>query len=80
MDKHKLFMVILGTLLFLTVIALAALNELRLDVYISLFTISYFVTSIIFRPRRRFMDVVGLSLLSVFFIIVSLRVAEILLR
>lgn len=79
MDKHKLYIVSLASLLLLTVVILAALNEARLDVYVSLFTLCYFATSAIFRPRRRLPDVVGFALLVAFIIIVALRVAEILL-
>jgi len=79
MDKHKVYVVGLASLLFSTVVALAALKEARLDVYMSLFTVSYFVTSVVFRPRRRGPDVVGVVLFIAFSLIVAFKVADILL-
>ncbi len=61
------------------VVLLAALKETKLDVYLSLYTVCYFVTSAIFRPRRRIGDIVGGSLFAVFCVIVGFRVVEILL-
>ena len=66
-------------MLLTTVVALSALKEVRLDVYLSLFTVDYLVASAIFRPRRHILDVVGISLFSIFCIIVAEKVAEILL-
>ena len=79
MEKHKLYIVSFASLLFSTVVALAALKEARLDTYLSLFTVSYFVTSAVFRPRRRVPDVVGFALFIAFSLIVAFKVAEILL-
>jgi len=80
MDKHKVYLVSLASLLFLIVVGLATLKETRLDVYVSLFTVSYFVTLAVFRPRRRVSDVVGATLFIAFSLIVAFKVAEILLR
>lgn len=79
MDKHKAYVVGLASLLLSTVVGLAALKEARLDVYVSLFTVSYFATLAVFRPRRRGPDVVGVALFIAFSLIVASKVAEILL-
>ncbi|MEM1546675.1 MAG: hypothetical protein QXY40_08340 [Candidatus Methanomethylicia archaeon] len=44
-------------MIFITVPSLTALGEYRIDVYISMFTLEYFVALSILRPRRRFKDV-----------------------
>jgi len=62
-----------------TVVGLSALKELRLEVYVSLFAVGYFVSTALFRPRRRWHDLVGGSLLAVFSYIVALKIMEILL-
>ena len=62
----------------MTVVGFAALNEQRLEVYVSLFTISYLVSSALFRPRRRWFDVVGAVLFVAFCSIVAIKVLEIL--
>ena len=63
----------------LTVVGLAALHEQRLEVYVSLFTVGYFTSSALFRPRRRWHDVVGAVLFVVFGYIVAVKILEILL-
>lgn len=78
-DKHQLYIVILCSLLLVTVVALSAVKEQRLEVYVSLFTVTYLATSILFRPRRRWRDIVGASLFTVFSYIVATKVMEILL-
>jgi hypothetical protein len=64
--------------MMITVVSLSALYESRLDVYVSLFTVAYFAASALFRPRRRWFDVVGLTLFLVFCYIVAVKVMEIL--
>jgi hypothetical protein len=60
--------------------ALAALNESRLDVYVSMFTLIYFAATAVFRPRRRTWDFLALALLAAFTYVVAVRVLEILLK
>ncbi len=79
MDKHKIYILTLTIAVLSIVVLLAALKETKLDVYLSLYTVCYFVTSTIFRPRRRIGDIVGGSLFAVFCVIVGFRVVEILL-
>jgi len=78
MDKNILFNIVLGSMIVPTVAILNALGEARLDVYVSIYTLEYFVAKAVLRPRRRFFDVLGPLLLTVFSIIVGVRVWEIL--
>ena len=64
----------------MAVSALAALNESRLDVYVSMFTLLYFAATAVFRPRRRTWDFLALALLAAFTYVVAVRVLEILLK
>ena len=80
LDKHKQYLVSIGSLMSLTVASLSALNENRLDVYVSLFAVAYFSCSALFKPRRRWFDVVGASLFMVFCYVVAVRVMEILVK
>jgi hypothetical protein len=60
--------------------AFAALNESRLDVYVSMFTLIYFASTAVFRPRRRTWDFLALALLAAFTYVVAVRVLEVLLK
>jgi len=64
----------------LAVAALAALNEARIDVYVSIITLTYFTATAIFRPRKRTWDFLALALLAAFAYIVTVRVLEILAK
>lgn len=77
MNKNMLFNLVLAVMIIITVVALGAIGEMRIDVYISLFTLEYFVGLAILRPRRRTIDFLAVTLLIIFFIIVGMRVAEI---
>jgi hypothetical protein len=78
MDKNILFNIVLGFMIVSTASILSGLGEMRLDVYLSMYTLEYFVAKAVLRPRRRFFDVLGLALFLVFSIIVCFRVWEIL--
>jgi hypothetical protein len=78
MDKNILFNIVLGSMIVPTVAILSALGEARLDVYVSMYTLEYFVAKAVLRPRRRFVDALGLLLLTAFSITVGIRVWEIL--
>jgi len=80
MNRNILFNVILGGMFTATVASLSALGEARLDVYLSLFTLEYFIAMALLRPRRRTWDFLALILMAVFLFIVGLRLAEILLK
>lgn len=79
MNKNLLSNLVLAALIVLTVAILAALGERRLDVYVSIFTLEYFIVLAVLRPRRRTRDILAFVLLAVFSFIVGVRVAEILL-
>ncbi|RLE03180.1 MAG: hypothetical protein DRI99_05200 [Candidatus Aminicenantes bacterium] len=80
MRKETLFLITYALLMMITVPSLAALNENRLDVYISLFILEYFVANSIFRPRYRTKhDFLALILFTIFLYIVANRILEILL-
>ena len=78
MDKNSLSNLALASLVAITVWALAALKEARIDIYISMFTLEYFVCLAVFRPRRRAFDLPAAALFGAFAVIVSLRVIEVL--
>jgi Ca2+/Na+ antiporter len=78
LDRHALYLIILTALITIAISTLAALNEYRLDVYISLITLIYFTTSAIFRPKKRTKDFLAIALLIIFLYFVALRIIEIL--
>jgi len=78
LDRQKVYVSSLAFLLMLTTVALSALHEARLEVYVSLFAVCYFAASALFRPRRRWLDVVGGALFLVFCAIVAFKVLDIL--
>ena len=80
MDRNHLFNVLLSAMVFSTVAVLSALGEGRLDLYVSLFTLEYYVCSALLSPRRRAFDFLGAALLAAFATAVALRVAELLAK
>ncbi|MCS7098467.1 MAG: hypothetical protein NZ922_05785, partial [Candidatus Methanomethyliaceae archaeon] len=62
MDRNSLYLISLTILNTLSVSILAALNEARLDVYISMFVLIYFALTAIFKPRRRTFDFLAIAL------------------
>ena len=78
MNKNLLFNLVLGAMIVATVPSLAALGESRLDAYVSMFTLEYFVALAVLRPRRRIRDILAWILLAIFSIIVGFRIMEIL--
>ncbi len=63
--------------MMVTLVSLSALGEARLEVFYSLFTVVYFASSALFRPRRRWFDVPGVVLFLGFCYIVAMKVMEI---
>ncbi len=78
MNKNLLFNVVLGGMIISTVGIFGALGETRLDVYVSMFTLEYFIATAILRPRRRIIDVLAIGLLAIFFFMVGIRIVEML--
>lgn len=77
MNKNVLFNLILAIMIITTVVALGAIGETRLDVYISLFTLEYFIGLAVLRPRRITLDFLAIALLIIFIIIVGIRIIEV---
>ncbi len=77
MDKQKKYVLSLYILMGLTVISLSALSETRLEVFFSLFTVSYFASTAIFQPRKKNMDYVGGFLFILFCYIVAMKIWDI---
>lgn len=80
MDKRRIYILTLAFFLLASTVVLSALKESRLDAYVSVFAMNYFVASAIFKPRRRTLDFIGATLFVTFAFIVALKVAEILLK
>jgi len=78
MERQSLYFMSLGTLLMLSTVCLSLIGDFTLDVYVSMYTICYFVASTIFRPRRRVFDFVGAALFISFAFIVAFRILAIL--
>ena len=78
MHKNYLSSLIFSFLTLLTVPILWSLGENRLDVYISMYTLEYFVIKAILNPRRITRDYLAIALFTIFTIIVSNRVLEVL--
>ena len=78
MDRHSLYLITLALLIVAATLALAALNESRLDVYLAVLAIIYFALLEIFRPRRRMWDLPAAALIIAFSYIVALKVMQVL--
>jgi len=61
--RESAFLITLAVLLLTSVVLLSTLKIQNLAAYLSLFTLCYFASSFVFRPKRRTIDVVGLGLL-----------------
>ena len=80
LDKHKQYVVSLGSALMVVVVWLSLFPGTQLEVYVSLFAVCYFAVSALFRPRRRIFDVVGGGLFLSFCYIVAVKVIGILVK
>jgi hypothetical protein len=63
MENQSTYILNLSFLLLIPTIILSALQESNFGVYFSFYVISYLTTSLIYRPRRRIFDFVGVALL-----------------
>lgn len=75
--------VILLTLAYmLTTATLSAYSEKRLDLYVSLYIVEYFILTLLHSPlnpkAKKIIDITGYALFTVFIIIVAMKVIEIL--
>ena len=80
MDRQVLYLTTLALLITITVSVLSALSESRLDVYVSVMTLAYFVATAIFRPRKRTWDFLALALLTAFAYVVAVKILEIIFK
>lgn len=80
MDRNALFNVTLASMVAASVWALSSLGEGRIDVYVSVLALAYFVCLALFRPARSIPDLPAAALFLAFCWIVAMRVMEILLR
>ncbi len=66
----------------LTTVALSAYQESRLDLYVSLYIVEYFILTLLhspFNPRaQKILDIAGYVFFTVFIFIVAMKVLEIL--
>jgi len=77
-ERDHLANTVLAFMVFLTFWALCSLGEGRIDAYISMYTLEYFVVKALFRPRRVKRDYLALILFAVFVVIVARRILEVL--
>lgn len=78
MNKHRAYFLALTSAIMGSLAVLVSAGEDRIGVYVSVFAISYFACSEIFRPRRRTVDLVGIFLFIAFVILVAFKAAEVL--
>jgi hypothetical protein len=78
MSRNTLSNIVLCFLTLFTVPILWSLGEVRIDAYISMFTLEYFIVKAVFNPRRIVGDVIALILLTAFSVIVFYRVLQVL--
>ena len=84
MKNVHVFFIVYATLTFSTVFALSLLSEERIDVYVALFAVEFFIASELTSPltsaQQRRKNIVGVIMLLVFVGIVFERIIEILGR
>jgi len=80
LDRNRLHLIFLASLITVATSVLAALGENRLDAYVSVFTLIYFALTAVFRPRRRTLDFLALMLLAAFSYIVAVKILEVLVK
>lgn len=82
MEPEDRLILLMAILFAATVIVFSALSEDRLDVYISMFILEYFILIALHTPFKRkagfYMNLIGYTLLAVFSLIVAARVVEVL--
>ena len=82
MEPEARLILLMGVMFAATVVVFSALGEERLDLYVSMFALEYFISIALhgpFKPKvGLYMNVIGYFLLAVFSLIVAARVIEIL--
>jgi len=78
LKPHERLLLILTFLYALTVVSLSAYGENRLDLYISLYTLEYFVVVLLHSPlnpkTQKVINLIGYGLFVIFMIIVIRRI------
>jgi len=82
LDSETRLILLMSIMFTATVVIFSALGEDRLDLYVSMFTLEYFVSIALhgaFKPKvGLYMNIIGYFLLAVFSLIVVGRVIEVL--
>jgi len=77
-EREHLANTLLAFMIFTTFWALYSLGEGRVDAYISMYALEYFVVKAVLRPRRATRDYLAVALFVAFAVAVALRVLEVL--
>jgi hypothetical protein len=80
LNKQMLYLESLCLTYTITILWLSSYGEQRLEVYISLFSVGYFANTILYNPRKRWFDFVGLILFFVFSLLVIFNLIQIILN
>jgi len=79
---YERYIISLTLAYMLTTVALSAYQEIRLDLYVSLYIVEYFILTLLhspFNPRaQEILDIAGYVFFTVFIFIVVMKVLEIL--
>ncbi len=82
MRLNERYLLSTGAAYAITTLVLSLFNETRLDLYVSLYIIEYFIMTLLHSPLKpktnRVLDLTGYALFAVFLVIVASRVTEIL--
>lgn len=78
MNRRYLFLALYSLAAFIIASSLIFLGERRLDVYLSLYILNYFIMVSIFDPKIKYRSFLNIVLFIIFILIVVFRVAEIL--
>ena len=82
MRLHERYAILLSLILPLTAAILAVYGESRLDLYVSMFALEYFILTVLHSPldpkTSRMLNAIGAVLFAVFVVIVASKVVEIL--
>jgi len=82
MRSHERYVLTLALMYALTVVVLAFYHESRLELYVSLMVLEYFVVTLLLSPTEprvtRGLNVIGVVLFAIFMLIVADKVMRIL--
>ena len=80
MNRQKRYIISLSAVFLGSIMFLQFFNEVYLEKFLALFTLTYLVVTQIFNPRRRWFDVVGVVLVIWFSYLMVVKLLEILPR